>query len=79
MCRFNAVANDLVANRTQFLDTFDSSGAASRLPVILAPIWLRKFARSVTSGPQAADSMTVVPLAKQAAIITLSVPSTVEP
>ena len=48
-------------------------------PVIFAPIALRKFARSTTSGSHAAHSMTVVPLASAAADMTLAVPSTVEP
>ncbi len=43
-------------------------------PVILAPMALRKPARSLTSGSRAAFSMTVVPLASAAAISTLSVP-----
>ncbi len=48
-------------------------------PSIFAPILLRKFARSTTSGSHAAPSMTVTPSASTAAIITLSVPSTVGP
>ena len=48
-------------------------------PEICAPIALRKFARSTTSGSHAALSMTVTPSASVAAIITLAVPSTVEP
>ena len=43
-------------------------------PLILAPMALRKSARSRTSGSRAAFSMTVVPLASTAAISTLSVP-----
>ena len=43
-------------------------------PVILAPMALRKSARSRTSGSRAAFSITVVPLASTAAISTLSVP-----
>ena len=48
-------------------------------PSICAPIPMRKLARSTTSGSQAADSMMVVPFAKTAAIIMLSVPNTVGP
>ena len=48
-------------------------------PLIFAPIALRKSARSSTSGSAAADSITVTPSASVAAIITLSVPSTVGP
>ena len=48
-------------------------------PSILAPIEMRKSARSTTSGSQAADSMMVVPLARTAAIMRLSVPRTVGP
>ena len=48
-------------------------------PSILAPIPMRKLARSTTSGSQAADSMMVVPFAKTAAIMILSVPRTVGP
>ena len=48
-------------------------------PEIFAPIELRKFARSSTSGSAAADSMMVMPSASVAAIMTLSVPSTVGP
>ena len=48
-------------------------------PSIFAPILLRKFARSTTSGSHAAPSMTVTPSERTAAIITLSVPSTVGP
>ena len=40
---------------------------------------LRKLARSTTSGSQAALSITVTPSASVAAIMTLAVPSTVEP
>ena len=49
------------------------------IPLILAPIAFRQFAKSATSGSHAADSISVVPLASVAAIITLPVPSTVEP
>ena len=48
-------------------------------PTIFAPIALRKLAKSTTSGSQAALSITVIPSASVAAIITLAVPSTVEP
>src|SRR5216117_4057671 len=48
-------------------------------PSILAPILFRKFARSTTSGSWAAPSITVVPSASTAAIMTLSVPRTVGP
>ena len=48
-------------------------------PSIFAPILLSKFARSMTSGSAAALSMTVVPSARTAAIMTLSVPRTVGP
>ena len=48
-------------------------------PSTRAPIAFRKFARSTTSGSRAADSITVVPRANTAAIIRLSVPSTVGP
>ena len=48
-------------------------------PVIFAPMALRKCARSTTSGSQAALSMMVTPSASTAAIMTLAVPSTVEP
>ena len=43
-------------------------------PVIRAPMALRKSARSDTSGSRAAFSITVVPLARTAAMSTLSVP-----
>ena len=46
-------------------------------PSMFAPIALRQFARSTTSGSRAAFSMTVVPSARQAAIIRFSVPVTV--
>ena len=49
------------------------------MPLIRAPMALRQLARSVISGSQAADSMTVRPLASVAAISTLAVPNTVEP
>ena len=49
------------------------------IPVIFAPILFRKFAKSATSGSQAADSITVRPFASVAAISTFAVPSTVEP
>ena len=48
-------------------------------PSIFAPILFRKSARSQTSGSAAAPSITVVPSARTAAIITLSVPRTVGP
>ena len=48
-------------------------------PSIFAPILLKKFARSTTSGSCAAPSITVVPSASTAAIMTLSVPRTVGP
>ena len=48
-------------------------------PSIFAPILFRKFARSHTSGSAAAPSMTVMPSASTAAIMTLSVPRTVGP
>ena len=48
-------------------------------PSIFAPIRIRKFARSSTSGSIAAPSITVVPGTSTAAIIRLSVPSTVDP
>ena len=49
------------------------------MPLILAPILLRQFARSAISGSHAADSITVRPPANVAAISTFAVPSTVEP
>ena len=49
------------------------------IPVIFAPILLRQFAKSAISGSQAADSITVLPFAKTAAIRTFAVPRTVEP
>src|SRR5205823_377036 len=48
-------------------------------PSIFAPILLRKSARSHTSGSCAAPSITVVPSARTAAIMMLSVPRTVGP
>ena len=48
-------------------------------PEIFAPMAFRNFARSTTSGSHAALSMTVTPAASVAAIITLAVPSTVDP
>ncbi len=62
--------------------SFSTPSMVTRLvpaPSILAPIELRKLARSTTSGSQAADSMMVVPLARTAAIMRLSVPRTVGP
>ena len=46
-------------------------------PLILAPMAIRKFARSTTSGSRAAFSITVSPSASAAAIIRFSVPVTV--
>ena len=46
-------------------------------PVILAPMALRKLARSTTSGSRAAFSMTVTPSAREAAMSRFSVPPTV--
>ena len=46
-------------------------------PVIFAPMEMRKFARSTTSGSRAAFSSTVSPSASVAAIIRFSVPVTV--
>ncbi len=46
-------------------------------PSTFAPIAFRQFARSTTSGSRAAFSMTVVPSARQAAIMRFSVPVTV--
>ena len=43
-------------------------------PRMMAPIRLRCSARATTSGSQAAFLITVVPLARQAAIIRFSVP-----
>ncbi len=48
-------------------------------PSIRAPILFKKFAKSTTSGSQAASSITVVPSASTLAIKTLSVPRTVLP
>jgi len=48
-------------------------------PPIRAPIADSRFATSTTSGSQAACSITVVPSAMVAALMTLIVPSTVEP
>jgi hypothetical protein len=47
------------------------------IPSILAPMAVRKRARSPTSGSMAAFLITVVPLARVAAIIRFSVPVTV--
>ena len=49
------------------------------MPSISAPILTSSFATSWTSGSQAAHSMTVVPGASTAAIMTFSVPVTVDP
>ena len=46
-------------------------------PLILAPMAIRKFARSTTSGSRAAFSSTVSPSASVAAIMRFSVPVTV--
>ncbi len=46
-------------------------------PWILAPMAIRKLARSTTSGSRAAFSITVCPSASTAAIIRFSVPVTV--
>ena len=46
-------------------------------PVILAPILLRQSATSLISGSRAAFSITVVPLASEAAISAVWVPPTV--
>ena len=46
-------------------------------PWIFAPMAMRKFARSTTSGSRAAFSRTVSPSASVAAIIRFSVPVTV--
>ncbi len=46
-------------------------------PLTRAPIALRQFARSTTSGSRAAFASTVVPSASAAAIIRFSVPVTV--
>ena len=48
-------------------------------PESLAPIAVRNFARSTTSGSHAALSIIVTPSASTAAIMALAVPSTVEP
>jgi len=53
----------------QALDALDDQG--------VAPMAMRKLARSVTSGSLAAFSMMVVPSARVAAIIRFSVPVTV--
>ena len=45
-------------------------------PLMLAPMEVRNLARSMISGSRAALSMTVRPLAMQAAIITFSVAPT---
>ena len=45
-------------------------------PLIFAPISIRQFAKSITSGSLAAFSIVVIPSAKLAAIITFSVPVT---
>ena len=47
------------------------------MPSICAPMATRKRARSPTSGSMAAFLITVVPLARVAAIIRFSVPVTV--
>ena len=48
-------------------------------PVIDAPHWFKKFARSTTSGSHAAISITVVPSASAAADMAFAVPRTVDP
>jgi hypothetical protein len=45
-------------------------------PLILAPIFIKQLVKSTTSGSFAALRIVVVPSAKQAAIITFSVPVT---
>ena len=60
-------------------DALECGSGWCRRPRSSRPSALRKLARSTTSGSAAAPSMTVCPSASTAAIITLSVPSTVEP
>ena len=75
---FNSVRNNVVFRAVQLRHAFDDDPPVPA-PSIFAPILLRKFARSTTSGSHAAPSMTVTPSANTAAIITLSVPRTVGP
>src|SRR4029079_11564796 len=73
---FDAIWNDVVIASVQLTDAFDRDdirpGATMR-----APRFTRNFARSEISGSFAAFSMTVVPRARDAAIIRFSVPVTV--
>ena len=65
-----------VLDRVQPLDALDGDGDELPAPSTLAPMRLRKAARSAISGSRAALSIVVVPLARTAAIRAFSVAPT---